>query len=99
MYQYNKNIAYPEVSLLRVLLAADLTVEGFLPGVGDEVPLHGGHAHELLAAHPAHGQDFVATLPAPCMKQHNEFSRVYSRGRYIDSKTIFPLPRIMFFSV
>jgi hypothetical protein len=57
---------HPEVSLLRVLLAADLAVEWFLPGVGDQVALHRGHAHELLPAHPAHRQDLVRPFPVPC---------------------------------
>lgn len=53
----------PKISFLSVLLATDFAGEGFLAGVGDEVPLHGGHADKLLAAHSADRKNLGGPLP------------------------------------
>ena len=54
--------AYPEVSLLGVLLPADFAGERFLAGVGDQMPLHRGDANEPLAANAADRKDLGGTL-------------------------------------
>ena len=61
-----KQPAYPQISLLRVLLSADLAGERFFSGVRHQVALHGGHAHEPLSAHAAHRQDLRRALSNAC---------------------------------
>ena len=63
MFHIKFPYTYPKISFLSVLLATDFAGEGFLAGVGDEVPLHGGHADKLLAAHSADRKNLGGPLP------------------------------------
>ena len=65
-------VTHPEIPLLRVLLPANLAGERLLARVRDQVPLHGGHADEPLAAHAAHREDLGGTLLGACRGKRKE---------------------------
>jgi len=57
-----RQMAYPQVSFLGVLLSADLARKRFFPGVRHQVALHRRDADEPFSADAAHRQDLGRAL-------------------------------------
>ena len=53
---------HPEISFLRILLAAHLARERLFSGVRHQVPLHCCHANKLLSTYPAYGNHLGGSL-------------------------------------